>query len=123
MQPGNVLAHHRRDSRRFRLVTGRIQSLGFAQLVLHVAYGGPSFAASGTVTPDASIEYDRVLLQIDFIHGDLIPAISPVAVTDRDVLFTVAESAIEDLATHGIDGLTVELVLDMLYGARELDAP
>lgn len=79
--------------------------------------------ADHAVSIDASIEYDRVLLQIDFIHGDLIPAISPVPVTDRDVLFTVAESAIEDLATHGIDGLTVELVLDMLYAARELDAP
>ena len=79
--------------------------------------------ADNAVTIDASIEYDRVLLQIDFIHGDLIPAISPVTVTDRDVLFTVAESAIEDLATHGIDGLTVELVLDMLCAARELDAP
>ena len=47
----------------------------------------------------------------------------PVTVTDRDALFTVAESAIEDLATHGIDGLTVELVLDMLHAARELDVP
>lgn len=79
--------------------------------------------ADNAATIDASIEYDRVLLQIDFIHGDLIPAISPVAGTDRDVLFTVAESAIEDLATHGIDGLTVELVLDMLYAARKLDPP
>lgn len=74
-------------------------------------------------TTDASIEYDRVLLQIDFIHGDLTPGISPVAVTDRDVLFDVAESAIEDLAGHGIDVLTVELVLDMLWAARDLDAP
>lgn len=81
--------------------------------------------ADNAVTIDASIEYDRVLLQIDFIHGDLIPAIGPVPVpvTDRDTLFTVAESAIEDLVTHGIDGLTVELVLNMLYAARELDAP
>ena len=79
--------------------------------------------ADTAVTIDASTEYDRVLLQIDFIHGDLIPAISPVTVTDRDALFTVAESAIEDLATHGIDGLTVELVLDMLHAARELDVP
>ena len=74
-------------------------------------------------TTDASIEYDRVLLQIDFIHGDLIPGISPLAVTDRDVLFDVAESAIEDLAGHGIDVLTVELVLDMLWAARDLDTP
>lgn len=79
--------------------------------------------ADNAVTIDASIEYDRVLLQIDFIHGDLIPAIAPVPVTDRDTLFSVAESAIEDLVDHGVDGLTVELVLDMLYAARELDAP
>lgn len=79
--------------------------------------------ADNALTIDASIEYDRVLLQIDFIHGDLIPAIAPVLVTDRDVLFTVAEAAIEDLIEHGIDGLTIELVLDMLYAARELDVP
>lgn len=79
--------------------------------------------ADHAVTIDASIEYDRVLLQIDFIHGDLIPAIAPVPVTDREALFDVAEAAIEDLVDHGIDGLTVELVLDMLYAAREMDAP
>lgn len=79
--------------------------------------------ADAALTTDASIEYDRVLLQIDFIHGDYIPGISPVLVTDRNVLFEVAESAIEDLARHGIDSLTVELVLDMLWAARELDAP
>lgn len=44
-----------------------------------------------------------MLLQIDFIHGDYIPGLSPVPVTDRDVLFEVAESAIEDLVRHGID--------------------
>lgn len=79
--------------------------------------------ADSALTIDASIEYDRVLLQIDFIHGDHIPAITPIQVTDRELLFSVAESAIEHLVEHGIDGLTVELVLDMLYAARELDAP
>jgi hypothetical protein len=79
--------------------------------------------ADNALIIDASIEYDRVLLQIDFIHGEDIPAISPVSATDRAEMFTAAESAIEDLADHGIDDLTVELVLDMLYIARELDAP
>ena len=79
--------------------------------------------ADNAISIDASIEYDRVLLQIDFIHGDYIPGISPVPAADRDVLFDVAESAIEDLAGHGIDLLTVELVLDMLWAARDLDAP
>ena len=77
--------------------------------------------ADNAVTIDASIEYDRVLLQIDFIHGDLIPAIAPVLVTDSDALFAGAESAIEDLVDHGIDALTVELVLDMLHAAHALD--
>ena len=31
--------------------------------------------ADAALTTDASIEYDRVLLQIDFIHGDFIPAV------------------------------------------------
>lgn len=79
--------------------------------------------ADNSVTTDASIEYDRVLLQIDFIHGDEIPAINPVPLTERDALFSVAESAIENLVEYGVDGLTVELVLDMLYAARELDEP
>ena len=57
------------------------------------------------------------------IHGDFIPGISPVPVTNRDVLFEVAESAIEDLAGHGIDAMTVELVLDMLHTARDMDGP
>jgi hypothetical protein len=78
--------------------------------------------ADAAVTAESSIEYDRVLFQIDVIHGDYIPGISPVPLTDRDVLFEVAESAIEELAGHGIDSLTVELVLDMLWAARELDA-
>lgn len=79
--------------------------------------------ADAALTADASIEYDRVLLQIDFVHGDDIPGISPVPVANRDVLFDVAESAIEDLKRHGIDSLTVELVLDMLWAARGLDEP
>lgn len=79
--------------------------------------------AENAVSVDASIEYDRVLLHIDFIHGNYVPAIRPVPESDRDVLFTVAESAIEDLVEHGIDALTVELVLDMLGAARELDEP
>lgn len=76
---------------------------------------------------DASIEYDRVLLHLDIVHldawGDDIPGISAVAVTDSDALFADAESAIEDLTGHGVDPLSVELVLDMLYIARDLDTP
>jgi hypothetical protein len=73
-------------------------------------------------TFDASVQYERVLLQLDWIHGDNIPGISPVPLDERDVLFSIAESAIEDLVEHGIDALQVELVLDMLDNAREKDA-
>lgn len=72
---------------------------------------------------DASVEYERVLLQLDFIHGDETPGITPAPTDRREVLFTLAESAIEDLLNHGIDALQVELVLDMLQAARAKDQP
>jgi hypothetical protein len=43
-------------------------------------------------------------------------------IDDRQALYTVAESAIEELADHSVDTLQVELVLSMLEEARELDA-
>ena len=78
--------------------------------------------ADNAVSIDASIEYDRLLLLIDFIHADSIPAITPVPITDRDALFSAAETAIGDLVGHGIDPLSVEVFLDMLHVARELEA-
>lgn len=75
-------------------------------------------------TFDASVEYERVLLQLDWIHGDEFPGLDTTGLTDdRDVLYTVAESAIEELADHGVDALQVELVLDMLDAARAKDVP
>ena len=75
-------------------------------------------------TFDASVEYERVLLQLDWIHGDEFPVLDTTGLTDdRDVLYAVAESAIEELADHGIDALHVELVLDMLDAARAKDVP
>ena len=75
-------------------------------------------------TFDASVEYERVLLQLDFIHGDDTPALDTAGLTDdRDVLFSVAASSIEELLGHGVDGLQIELVLDMLEVARDKDLP
>ena len=71
---------------------------------------------------DASVEYERVLLQLDFNHGET-PGITQVPTDRRAVLFTLAESAIEDLFNHGVDALQVELVLDMLHAARAKDQP
>jgi hypothetical protein len=75
-------------------------------------------------TFDASVEFERVLLQLDWIHGDEFPGLDTTGLTDdREVLYAVAESAIEELADHGIDALQVELVLDMLDAARSKDVP
>ena len=74
-------------------------------------------------TIEASSGYERVLLRLDAIHGEDIPAIHTVETHDRDELFALARGAIEDLTGHGLDALTVELVLDMLYAARDLDEP
>lgn len=75
-------------------------------------------------TFEGSVEYERVLLQLDWIHADNVPALDTVGLTDdRDVLYTVAESAIEELIGFGSDALQVELVLAMLIAARDLDGP
>jgi hypothetical protein len=79
--------------------------------------------ADQALTFDASVEYERVLLQIDFLHGDFIPGITRVPACSRDVLFDVAYAAIEEFAEHGIDLLSVELLLDMLEVAWSKDLP
>ena len=79
--------------------------------------------ADRAVTIEASSGYERVLLRLDAIHGEDIPAIHTVRSRDRDEVFALAQDAIEDLTGHGLDALTVELVLDMLSTARDLDEP
>lgn len=74
-------------------------------------------------TSDASAEYERVLLQLDWLYGDFIPGISPVLIEERDLMFGIAETAIENLVEHGVDPLQVELVLVILDAARAIDVP
>jgi hypothetical protein len=74
-------------------------------------------------TFDASVEYEHVLLQLDSIHAGEVPPTTEVLTDRRDVLYIVAEAAIEELVDHGVDGLQVELLLVMLAEAREKDAP
>lgn len=71
----------------------------------------------------AAVEYERVLLQLDWIHAGIAPGITPPAQTARDVLFGIAQTAIDDLAAFGIDPLQLELVLDMLVVAHDQDRP
>lgn len=74
-------------------------------------------------TSDASAEYERVLLQLDGIYGDFIPGTSPVLIEERDLMFSIAETAIENLVEHGVDPLQIELVLVVLDAARAIDVP
>jgi hypothetical protein len=80
--------------------------------------------ADTAVIFEASVGYERVLLQLDWIHGDDVPGLDASGLTDdRNVLFSIAESAIEELVDFDVDALQVELVLAMLIAARELDEP
>jgi len=73
---------------------------------------------------EASVEYERVLLHLDFIHGNDSPAHDTAGLSDdREILYALASSRIEQLLGFGVDGLQVELVLDMLEAARDKDLP
>ncbi len=78
--------------------------------------------ADCALTLDASSAYERVLLELDRVHGDGCPALDTEDLTDdRDILLAVASNAIEELESYGIDALSVELILAMLVDAHDLD--
>ena len=71
---------------------------------------------------DASSAYEHVLIELDRIHCDKSPDVYLDAITqDRAVQFDVASAAIEELTTHGVDPLNVELLLWMLDDAHHQD--
>ncbi|WP_244929272.1 hypothetical protein [Nocardioides sp. W7] len=71
---------------------------------------------------DASSAYEHVLIELDRLHADDCPAIDPDDVpADPALLIAHATSAIENLHQHGVDALSVELVLAMLVDAASLD--
>jgi hypothetical protein len=93
-------------------------------LLLTAARSNVAALADLTQTFDASVGFERVLLQLDCIHGDDSPALDTAGLTaDRDILYLDAASAIEELLEYGVDALQVELVLDMLECARDQDEP
>jgi hypothetical protein len=78
--------------------------------------------ADRALTLDASSAYERALLELDRVHGDDCPALdSEDLADDRGILLAAASSAIEELETHGIDALSIELILAMLVDAHDLD--
>lgn len=77
--------------------------------------------ADSTNSFDAAMEYERVLLQLDWLHGGTVPPITVVPALDRDVLVGVARVAIANLEEHAVDRLELELCLSMLDAAWDLD--
>lgn len=75
-------------------------------------------------TVEASSAYERALIELDWIHGDDVPALDTFGITeDRDILLVVAVSSVEQLAFYGVDALHIELLLAGLADARALDEP
>lgn len=73
-------------------------------------------------TVEGSIAYERVLLQLDLVHGDQAPAHEELPHSlATDLLYRLAVKAIRDLVRHGVDALQVELVLANLLDARDID--
>lgn len=73
-------------------------------------------------TIDASSAYERVLIELDRIHGDQCPSADTEGLSeDRAILLAVATSALEELEQYGVDPLAVELVIAMLDHAHALD--
>jgi hypothetical protein len=78
--------------------------------------------ADAARTVEVSCAYDRVLIEIDRVHGDEVPALDTTGLTnDAAVLYVLATSAIEELVDHGVDELHVELILTMLIESNDLD--
>lgn len=70
---------------------------------------------------DAALEYERVLLQIDWLHGGRVPPTTPVPTRDRALLYALARTAISNLTIHGVDALELQLCLAMLEEAHRQD--
>ena len=75
---------------------------------------------------DASSAYEHVLIELDRLHCDQSPDVYPeiyagALTQDRTIQFDLATAAIEDLKQHGVDPLSLELVLWMLQDAYTQD--
>lgn len=80
--------------------------------------------ADNSLNNQAASAYEHVLLELDWIHDDDVPALHTVDLDDdHAVLVGTATSVIEALAAYGVDALHVELVLAMLDTATARDVP
>ncbi len=77
--------------------------------------------ADNALTFDGSMEYERVLLELDDLHGGVFPPTTDIPISDPAVLYRVAYQAITGLEAHEVDAFGLELCLAMLIAARETD--
>src|SRR5436190_16088071 len=64
--------------------------------------------ADRALTIEAASGYERVLLELDRVHGDDCPALDTQELTDDgDILLTIATNAVEELENYGVDPLSV----------------
>lgn len=75
-------------------------------------------------TVEASSAFERALIELDWAHGDDVPARDTSGITDdRDILMAAAVSAVQQLFDYGLDALQMELLLAALADARAMDEP
>jgi len=78
--------------------------------------------ADAALDDDASAAFERVLIELDWLHGDESPGLDTTGLSeDRDALYLAAAVAIEAMAIFGLDALDLELLLVRLEAARALD--
>ena len=91
-------------------------------LVLSQARAQIAALADRARSVEASSAYERVLIDLDRLHGDQSPDYQPIGIwLDPGLMFTAATTAMEDLATFGVDALEIELLLAGLDDARALE--
>lgn len=78
--------------------------------------------SDGASCIEASSAYEHALITLDAIHGDDCPAIDTRGLpTHSDEQLNLATHALDELKTHGVDELHVELLLALLDNAIVLD--
>lgn len=77
--------------------------------------------ADTATTVLGSIAYDRVLIYLDSVHGDQVPATTEVPIDDPTALHHLAQRSTSELRRYGLDELHIELILAYLTDAWTLD--
>ncbi|MFE4001475.1 hypothetical protein ACFX43_22100 [Nocardioides sp. YIM B13467] len=77
--------------------------------------------ADSAATVLGSVAYDRVLIYLDSVHGDQVPATTEIPLDDPATMYRLAQQSTSDLRRYGLDGLHIELALAYLTDAWTLD--